>query len=51
LAPDIAAESRRKPVVKGDTATEVAGNLIVQGHAKNAALRRAVASYEECRKT
>jgi hypothetical protein len=47
---DIVAESKRKPIVKGDTVIEVAGNLINQGHAKNRALRRAVTSYEECRK-
>jgi len=48
---DIAAESKRKPVVQGETGVEVAARLIGQGHQKNAALRRSTALYEDCRKT
>lgn len=51
LAPDIAAEGRKKPALKGDTAAEMVGNLILQGHAKNSAISRAIASYEACRRT
>jgi hypothetical protein len=46
---DIVAESRRKPIVKGETGTEIAANLVVQNHTKNAALKRAIAAHEECR--
>lgn len=46
---DIVAESKRKPVVKGETAMEVAGRLILQVHQKNASLNRAVKNYEACR--
>jgi hypothetical protein len=51
VASDIVAESQRKPVVKGDTAAEAAANLIIDGHRKNAALRRVIGSYDECRKS
>ena len=47
---DIVAESRRKPVVTGETGVEIGGSLINQIHRKNRALRRAVATHEECRK-
>lgn len=49
LPADLAIEARRKPVVKGDTAVEVAGRLVTQVHEKNRALTRAIASYKECR--
>lgn len=48
---DIAAESKRKPQIKGETGVEIAGRLVNQVHAKNAALGRLIASHEECRKT
>jgi len=50
LPSDLAVESRRKPIIRGDTAVEVAGRLVTQIHAKNAALRRAIAAHEDCRK-
>jgi len=50
MAADIVAESRRKPVVRGETGVEIGGNLINQVHVKNAALRRAVVAHEECRR-
>lgn len=48
---DVAAEARRKPIVKGETGVEVAGNLINQVHRKNAAINRATKYYEACRKS
>ena len=49
LASDIVAESQRQPRIDGATAFEIAGRLKLQVKEKNAALRRSVAAYEECR--
>jgi hypothetical protein len=50
LPSDLSAEARRKPVIRGATAVEVAGRLVTQVHEKNSALKRAIAAHEECRK-
>lgn len=49
LAADIVAESKRPPVIKGETAVEVAARLVNQTSQKNRALKRAIAAHEECR--
>jgi hypothetical protein len=46
---DLAAEAKRKPVVKGETWAEVSGRLVNQVHSKNAALRRSIQLYNDCR--
>jgi hypothetical protein len=51
LAPDIIAESRRVVPIEGQTWEEIAGRLKLSAKAKNRSLKRAVASYEACRKT
>lgn len=48
---DIVAETKRRPVIKGEMGIEVAGSLVAQMHRKNAALTRAVAFHEACRAT
>lgn len=49
LPGDLAAEVKKGPQVKGETAVEIAGTLIVQVHRKNAALDRVVKNYDACR--
>lgn len=51
LPGDLAAEAKKGPQIKGDTAVEVAGRLVTQVHRKNQALDRAVKNYEACRAT
>jgi hypothetical protein len=46
---EIKREAAAKPVVKGETGTEIAGNLIVQQHRTRAALKRSVQLYNDCR--
>ena len=47
---DIVAESRRNPVIKGDSAMEIAANLVEEGKRKNRALRRSIKLYKACRR-
>lgn len=51
LSSDLISESRRQPVIKGNTGLEVAGRLVQQVHRKNAALGRSIALYDACRRT
>jgi len=48
---DLATEVKRKPAIKGETAVEIAGDLVRQVRRKNAALKRALAAYQACRET
>jgi hypothetical protein len=50
LALDIVAESKRAPILKGETAAEIAARLVIQNRTKNRALKRAIVAHEECRK-
>lgn len=50
LPADIEREAKAKPVIAGNTAVEISGNLIIQQHKTRAALVRSVRLYEECRK-
>jgi hypothetical protein len=47
----VVAESKRPPVIKGDSAVEIAARLVTQTHQKNRALKRAITAHEECRGT
>jgi hypothetical protein len=50
-AADLMAESKRPPIIRGETAAEIAARLITQNRQKNRALKRALAAHEECRGT
>jgi hypothetical protein len=49
LAADIVAESKRPPVIQGDTAVEIAARLVTQNRTTKRALKRAIIAHEECR--
>jgi hypothetical protein len=51
ISDDLVAESKRPPVIRGDTAVEIAARLVNQTRQKNRALKRAIAAHEECRGT
>lgn len=51
MASDVVSESRAGPQISGSSGLEISGRLVTQVHRKNAALRRALASYKACRNT
>lgn len=48
---ELVAESKRAPHIKGETAFELAANLLTDVQRKNNALKRALAAYKACRAT